>query len=945
MRARAARHLAGEVRRLGREDSGVALMLTLAVFLMLYILCCGVYATAEIIHQRTQLQNACDAAAYSAAVVQADGLSRMAVVNRAMAWTYIQLCREQMDYIVFSWLKLTWERFKYDWHRKAETAGFWDFQHYNFEALDKFIEKYVSPLIRVAFGYQRYEAGLHCKFSCHGEEGCGWHIGVEDANGNRYKRCVSLNGRIDNGADFVEAEVIGGLVDRLRQQQWDIHVMEMIEGHKEAISQLNMMLGSINTSMRRSIQQTAQFVLYQNLPKDGNGKLHLDEMEDFYWTISGGMSAAPEAYRMNGFVVEEEEEGQEGSGATGSYFDALANTEEDEIQFLTMADGVPGRQDGAPEWMKERPVVLSDYFGLTADGEENPTETVDEIKRYVAGGLDQWYARGTTKEATSGELIVEKGVRDPPAGIQRVYKHSNRKEGRQWRLRYHYRPNHIFRGDITAIARMDFGEYKYFFDLEQILNWILPGDYTATVLIYGSAVVTGGTSTTLVEAMKEAIKQAVGGAIESAISSMVSKFASNLFDIPASNDHTQERFPDQCHNVNEVTGLVSQYEWQSAYWMCPWSISKKPFHSTKKREYGHFRLPLAEFLGCKEHGYGPIMTWLPKEVAVLLLPKTVPVPPGLGWGSTRDGYRSCFINFDGTRDSNKNTHLRGYARIYGDDKEIFDERAYVGEVACPWILSESFFTGDGTILVGLARRQRNPFLKLVAKGVSVASPSIYEPFSPQPGADRYLIGLSAARAVWAPRPDHPGTGLESVNGTWKPKAPGQYEPRYDAVTDHYHGRSFKIVENPLKPAHMGCVCGTEDTQNRLLRMWNLSQTDWDGALLPLRHAFGGHSFYDSAEDPGAASEWEFEDAERNSVDNLMARLSALEWGCVTDSEKHLGSDEIFAFPVPLVDRSRYRNLKYGTGWDLDWEWVYPGQEGKTGETGTRKQMFVYRRLL
>ncbi|MBR4251972.1 MAG: hypothetical protein IKQ15_06720 [Kiritimatiellae bacterium] len=941
MKARAMRHLAGEVRRLGREESGVALMLTLAVFLLLYVLCCSVFATAEIIHQRMQLQNACDAAAYSAAVVQADGLSRMAVVNRALAWTYIQLCREQMDYIVYKWLWLTWDRFKYDWHHKAEEAGFWKFQHYNFKDFDRLIKPIVKA-IGYMCGYTRYEAGLHCRFSCHGEEGCGWHIGVEDSSGKRYKRCVSLNGRIDNGADFVDAEVIGGLVDGLHERKWDEHVMELIDGHKKAISQLNTMLGSLNTSMRKSIQQTVQFVLFENLPKDGDGKLHLDEMGDIYWAVSGGMSAAPEAYRMNGFLVEEEEEGEEGSGATGSFFDALSNTEEDEIQFLTMADGVPGRQAGAPGWMQGRPVVLSDYFGLSVDGVEDPTQTEDGITRYAAGGLDQWFVRGTTEEATSGKRIVEKGFRDPPAGIQRVYKHSNREEGGQWRIRTHYRPNHVFRGDISAIGRMNFGEYRYFFDLEQILNWILPGDYTATVLIYGSAVVTGGASTTIAEALKQAIIQAVGGAIESVISSIVSQF-SNVIDIPASCDHTQDRYPDQCHNVKETTGLVAQYEWQSAYWMCPWSISKRPFHRKKTKKYGHFRLPLAEFMGCKEHGYGRFMTWLPKEVAVLAR-----------GGSARNEYESCFINFDGTKDANRNTHLRGYARIYGDDKDIFDPQYYVGEVACPWILSESFFNGDGTILVGLARRQRNPFRKLVAnavelvaKGKEVENPSLYEPFSPQPGADRFLVALSAARAVWAPRPDNPGTGLESMNGTGTPTAPGQYEPRYDAVTDHYNGKSFKIVDNPLKSAHMGCVCGTPDTQRRLLRMWNLSQTDWDAALLPLRHAFGSHTFYDSAVNLGAGTEWEFDDPEKNSVDKLVARLAALEWSCMTAGGRRVDSEDILAFPVPRDSGARKTMVTDPSDW---WKWEFEeaesgGSGGNTGDRGTLKQMFVYRRLL
>ena len=74
-----------EMNRLRREESGVALMLTLSVVLLLYVLCAGVYAVGETARQKIEIQNACDAAAYSAALVEADGLSRMAMVNRALA--------------------------------------------------------------------------------------------------------------------------------------------------------------------------------------------------------------------------------------------------------------------------------------------------------------------------------------------------------------------------------------------------------------------------------------------------------------------------------------------------------------------------------------------------------------------------------------------------------------------------------------------------------------------------------------------------------------------------------------------------------------------------------------------------------------------------------------------------------------------------------------------
>ena len=90
--------------RLGHDEDGAALVITLAVFFLMYLGCMGVYAISMAVKERIHLQNAADAAAYSAAVVQADTLSRIATINRAMAWTYVQMTRRQMDYIVYKML-------------------------------------------------------------------------------------------------------------------------------------------------------------------------------------------------------------------------------------------------------------------------------------------------------------------------------------------------------------------------------------------------------------------------------------------------------------------------------------------------------------------------------------------------------------------------------------------------------------------------------------------------------------------------------------------------------------------------------------------------------------------------------------------------------------------------------------------------------------------------
>ena len=100
--------------RLGKEESGAAFLVTLALFMFMFLLCSGVYTIGDMVRQRIELQNAADAAAYSAAVIQADTISRVATINRAMAWTYLQLTRRQMDYIVDKWVGLTKTRMAED---------------------------------------------------------------------------------------------------------------------------------------------------------------------------------------------------------------------------------------------------------------------------------------------------------------------------------------------------------------------------------------------------------------------------------------------------------------------------------------------------------------------------------------------------------------------------------------------------------------------------------------------------------------------------------------------------------------------------------------------------------------------------------------------------------------------------------------------------------------
>lgn len=110
---------------LGADESGVALAVTILMFSLLFLSFASVYAIGTATREKIHLQNAADAAAYSAAVVQADTLSRLATINRAMAWTYVQQTRRKMDYIVYQWLDLTLQKYDKDydeardWHNQS----------------------------------------------------------------------------------------------------------------------------------------------------------------------------------------------------------------------------------------------------------------------------------------------------------------------------------------------------------------------------------------------------------------------------------------------------------------------------------------------------------------------------------------------------------------------------------------------------------------------------------------------------------------------------------------------------------------------------------------------------------------------------------------------------------------------------------------------------------
>ena len=98
--------LKNKFKALALHDEGFAIAMTILVWPLMLLTVSGIFVTGETIRQKMILQNAADAAAHAGAMVQADTLSRIAVINRMMAWTYVQANKMEMDYTVANWALL-----------------------------------------------------------------------------------------------------------------------------------------------------------------------------------------------------------------------------------------------------------------------------------------------------------------------------------------------------------------------------------------------------------------------------------------------------------------------------------------------------------------------------------------------------------------------------------------------------------------------------------------------------------------------------------------------------------------------------------------------------------------------------------------------------------------------------------------------------------------------
>ena len=757
-----ARIFKAEMNRLRREESGVALMLTLSVVLLLYVLCAGVYAVGETARQKIEIQNACDTAAYSAALVEADGLSRMAMVNRALAWTYIMLTNMQIDYLTYKWLQLVEGRFSDD---------------------KTMCENWVKSRDKGSWGLGK-PACRKCDDALKTQD-IGWFCGVAGA-GTDY---VRLNG----SQTPVPISVIQETLQNM--QHIEATYPQYILQFKESIRLYNGCLLDVARKMNKAIPQTAMAVLRQNLPRLSPGGLDERAQDDFF-----GYCHCPTFFTP---YEEIEVEVEGGNAVAGNVMSPLYNTELDERLFLTMADG-------------EVHDNLTDYFGPSGD----------EDKRF--GGLDQWFVRSHADETKTDAAFVERTADSYKAlGICRVYKNANRIGDE---------PLPAYRAHHGRLGRKD--------SRPSCVN-------------------------------------------------------------------TRSYCPDQCREAPDTVAPYAEYEWcagQYAY-RCvriysPWPVNK---------DY-HLHWFNSKFLHtCDRHGCqgcsGPSVyeshTRSAYKSCCSKEKKLYVIEPfsGKEWflwpPCISDDIPDDLKIYSGQIDSqwwtsratvqlSVTTKPNGFSRIYGDDWEICNTNTfayYTGEVAMPWILNDKYYSGGGSIIVGLARRQRNPWSVLLngfsqdAASPSATAEGIYSAFDPV--ADGYLVAFSAARAAHRFNPS-----LQQREKYGVTKAPaGEYETRYDAVCDDALGASgalgrFNIRQDDgdLLKNRVGCVCKDVDNERRFARCWNLCETDWDATLLPLKYSGLGllTGWHDSLSGPSEV--WWATDAALGDAGRNAFTLAALDDG-------------------------------------------------------------------
>ncbi|MCQ2403563.1 MAG: Tad domain-containing protein [Lentisphaeria bacterium] len=891
------------------EDDGAVLVITLAIFFFLFMLVSSVYAIGEAVHRRIELQNTCDAAAYSAAVVQADGLSRMATVNRAMAWTYVQMVRRQMDYVTYRWLKLTYKNYEEDrkaakkWHfcllpcdkhHKQEGTGWWCGQggkggmdkirlNYRFEVKNSDLKEVLENLDD-SMGDGKLADEINDSSDDFFSDSDDMFKLRDDMPSTKKMVYDTVNEKVADGAELSDKEI--------EDVYWDVYKKVSPEPPKY-VDEQSQKRGMTNPAWEKWNHDFGVFADTNQISendyvcktcgkpmttKDFLGRtVPVDHSKCLQNMMDAFNDAAKEKEKASSTPSMQKGSSKYGWGKTLA--EQIRNDKEAIEMMNTSLDAISmnmilGMREAAQEILqmnlpKNADGEISDdfYYTLHVPTGSNPYGQKENGDSSLAGIFSPLY--NTEEHETIFLNMMDNEVHNSlvdyfvsgktGSGFVNLLTNGDRKAGGldQWFIR-------TYPAETMISNKKEIKPTGESYHAEGISR-----SYKNANRIEGAGSLSNNLRSNHVMSIGDNLG-ITGGSDLFGLTDIFSSIMDSLkqeLDFDPSCINRRSRFPEMCRKVDDSVGLVSQYRWCSAKWFCYFVVY--PFGIT-------WRHPFFPKFYCKDHGYGTI--WITKEFDRLFN------------GSTRNDYRPCFIGFDDT------FIFKGHARIYGDDKDLVDEQ-YTGTPARPWLLNEKFFGGDGTITVGLARRQRNPWQRIMAwfydydaKSPNLSS-GLMSLFNVK--KDNFLWTASTARAAYRRNSD----GIDSGELNYDMKFDSSVFP--DALEIDYAGDAT----SEMKKLRVGCVCDKGDNQARLEKSWNLSTPDWDATLLPVRYSKNHIGKYESWKNGSGSANWNAAANDGDASDNggVFRMLAGEKWSGFGDNAPDstagsniMGSENIYS---------------------------------------------------
>lgn len=673
---------------LGREEHGAALVVTLAMFFLMYLAIMGVFAVSTAVKERIHLQNACDAAAYSAAVVQADTLSRIATINRAMSWTYVDMTRLQMDYIVRHWLEHTCSHYEEDLNGGTDEKGkdHDSLSDYNINSIP-----HVLGLDRVSIGLINFHngpCGMHRGFFM------GYYIGSDGT----LPYTVHLNGRssfkyrlpkgagktrfpkVSTGHDEVEALV------RLRLAEADFEYLsrhsvldlgnllrqlpsDVLDICSETVSVLSSYETSEQTKMVLADNMNQVRKIFSNWSPSGSKpesdlgvptlmkiQIALDKIAIGRMNVCERALALALPGRIDRTVQ---------NIVNANLGGVLYDMDRDQLRYLVvqskaLSSELAGRLPSYLMSFSDDDLgYLRDMFNTKSDETEFLAFSGHElgIEKTFETGIDQWFVRGNGSKRTDGAY-----------GIQRSYKHWA--DSSQPLAEFHatHSPLMPTAWNTEKLDQMDpsvalFSEWQWWSDTWFCFDVWTPAGYITVHLNVPHAWELWPSKATCSHKSKPGLLGLGSGKMTTV--DWKSLFTKGLISGIASKAKSR---------------LLKKPTWRHPYWR----LRSKNYYDSITGGL-KFVKSLDDLLG----NYEPIAKY---HDGCVIYPEIV--------GSTPP--RQSVFKFT------------GYSRLYADDPDLYNG-SYIGFKALPLVLDSSYFGTSGTISVGIRRENENVFLRILGK--------------------------------------------------------------------------------------------------------------------------------------------------------------------------------------------------------------------------------------